>query len=337
MTLKLDHLMSKDFKYKIGTVEASEQLLREVYIDLREKLKLWSAITHQTGQARMGYIGQHLVSVVTGYPGGKSGARGDDIRMEGGAVGEIKTCSRIDQLGRCNECGVRVAPQEQSCSACGSSVIVRLEDSKWLIGLRNDDEFAGVLDPKLYFLVLFDFKDFTSPDTIVASIWTVDPKAPGFSLCMIDYYLNIRSKSSSKAPFNLWPYSLKFELMKPLLIYQSEIWSDNSIHTAVFPSTSAGNETVLQSLESHASSRNLTVDKVLAVAKELGVQVPSAGSKRKLRALEAIRDHCAAVEMSNSDLCDIIAKALYLPDILPKRQSIPLKLKKQVLSLGLEE
>ena len=40
----------------------------------------------------MGYIGQHLVSVVTGFPGGKSGARGYDLVMDNGHYGEIKTC-----------------------------------------------------------------------------------------------------------------------------------------------------------------------------------------------------------------------------------------------------
>ena len=52
------------------------------YIDLRAKVNAWSKITQQTPQARMGYVGQHLVSVVTGYPGGKSGARGYDLVID---------------------------------------------------------------------------------------------------------------------------------------------------------------------------------------------------------------------------------------------------------------
>lgn len=62
--------------YTLGTIEASEALIKDLYIDLRAKVNAWSKITQQTPQARMGYVGQHLVSVVTGYPGGKSGARG---------------------------------------------------------------------------------------------------------------------------------------------------------------------------------------------------------------------------------------------------------------------
>ena len=46
----------------------------------------------------MGYVGQHLVSVVTGYPGGKSGARGYDLVKDDERHGEIKTCYRVDQV-----------------------------------------------------------------------------------------------------------------------------------------------------------------------------------------------------------------------------------------------
>ena len=56
-------------KYQLGTLEASEELIRDLYIDLRNKVNMWSRITMQTPQARMGYIGQHLTSVVTGFPG----------------------------------------------------------------------------------------------------------------------------------------------------------------------------------------------------------------------------------------------------------------------------
>lgn len=68
--------------YTLGTIEASEALIKDLYIDLRAKVNAWSKITQQTPQARMGYVGQHLVSVVTGYPGGKSGARGYDLVIE---------------------------------------------------------------------------------------------------------------------------------------------------------------------------------------------------------------------------------------------------------------
>lgn len=42
--------------YTLGTIEASEALIKDLYIDLRAKVNAWSKITQQTPQARMGYI-----------------------------------------------------------------------------------------------------------------------------------------------------------------------------------------------------------------------------------------------------------------------------------------
>lgn len=107
--------------YTLGTIEASEALIKDLYIDLRAKVNAWSKITQQTPQARMGYVGQHLVSVVTGYPGGKSGARGYDLVIDDERHGEIKTCYRVDQLGSCNACGAVVSSLETECAVCRSN------------------------------------------------------------------------------------------------------------------------------------------------------------------------------------------------------------------------
>lgn len=224
--------------YTLGTIEASEALIKDLYIDLRAKVNAWSKITQQTPQARMGYVGQHLVSVVTGYPGGKSGARGYDLVIDDERHGEIKTCYRVDQLGSCNACGAVVSSLETECAVCSSTSINRKDDSKWLIAIRNNDEFAKLLDPYRYYFVLFEFESIydSNNNDIIASIWEVDPKSKGFAYCMIDYYLNIRSQSTSKAPFNMWPHMLKFALTEPTLIYRSKITNDGNIITDVFPS-----------------------------------------------------------------------------------------------------
>ena len=98
-----------------GTPEFAAALLSDLYVRLRRDLKRWAAVTHQTPQPRMGYVGQHLVSVVTGHPGGRSGARGDDIKLPNGEVAEIKCCYRVDQLGVCEGCGAAVASIETAC------------------------------------------------------------------------------------------------------------------------------------------------------------------------------------------------------------------------------
>lgn len=119
-----------------------------------------------------------------------------------------------------------------------STCINRKDDSKWLIAIRNNDEFAKLLDPYRYYFVLFEFESIydSNNNDIIASIWEVDPKSKGFAYCMIDYYLNIRSQSTSKAPFNMWPHMLKFALTEPTLIYRSKITNDGNIITDVFPS-----------------------------------------------------------------------------------------------------
>ena len=305
--------------YELGTIEASEQLIHDLYIDLRKKANHWASITHQTAQARMGYVGQHLVSVVTGYRGGRSGARGKDLILPNGEYAEIKTCYRVDQLGKCNDCGARVASIELFCPECGSANLQRNDDSKWLIGIRHKEEFASILEPKYYYLVLFEFTDLNSPHTIRSSIWRVESKVPGFSLCMIDYYVNIRSSSPSKAPFNLWPYQLKFDVMRPYLIYRSLITQDDEIETLIFPGESQLHP--LKPLTDYARSRNLTREKILKFAEYQGFQVDGTQSKSKL--LEAIQNSLDTGQSDPHLIADNLAKALYLDGIQYHHSALP--------------
>jgi RNA polymerase subunit RPABC4/transcription elongation factor Spt4 len=303
---------NSDNHYTLGTVKASEQLINDLYIELRKKVNLWSSITHQTAQARMGYIGQHLVSVATGFSGGRSGARGKDLILPNGEYAEIKTCYRVDQLGKCNNCGTAVSGIEASCPECESTDIKRNDDSKWLIGIRHDEEFAAILDPKYYFLVLFEFTDLSSPDTIRASIWRVDPRVPGFAYCMIDYYKNIRSASSSKAPFNLWPFQLKFDLMRPSLIYRSYITKDDKVETEIFPNRDPEELHLLLPLPTYSQSQNLTREKILSFAKSIKANIQPVDNKKKL--LEQVQQFLDDSDFAPENIADKLAEALYLPD-----------------------
>lgn len=279
--------------YTLGTIEASEALIKDLYIDLRAKVNAWSKITQQTPQARMGYVGQHLVSVVTGYPGGKSGARGYDLVIDDERHGEIKTCYRVDQLGSCNACGAVVSSLETECAVCRSTSINRKDDSKWLIAIRNNDEFAKLLDPYRYYFVLFEFESIydSNNNDIIASIWEVDPKSKGFAYCMIDYYLNIRSQSTSKAPFNMWPHMLKFALTEPTLIYRSKITNDGNIITDVFPSKNNTYSDVLLPLSSYSGSTTISVANIKNVIKKYSpsARVNGLNKEKLLQLLEDIR------------------------------------------------
>ena len=320
--------------YKLGTLEASEALIKDLYLDLRNKVNAWSEITNQTPQARMGYIGQHLVSVVTGYPGGKSGARGYDLVMHDGKFGEIKTCYRVDQLGACKNCHAVVSSLESICSACGSANISRKDDSKWLIGLRNEVEFREVVDPEKYYFVLFEFEDIqnTQNNNIVASIWEVDSKTKGFAFCMVDYYMNIRAKSTSKAPFNMWPYQLKFVLTKPILIYRSVIKADGSIENKVFPSLGNTYEDELRPLTEYSGATTLEVS---AIREVISLYSPktNTSSMNKKQCLQFLEDVRRKMKISNGELCDAFADAIYLPLIVPHKKDIPFNIRKHFSEL----
>lgn len=317
----------------LGSLESSEQLIKDLYIELRQKINMWASVTKQTAQARMGYIGQHLVSVVTGYPGGRSGARGKDLVLPNNEFAEIKTCYRVDQLGRCNSCGAGVSSIELECSSCDSKDIKRNDDSKWLIGIQHEEEFAEILTPKSYYLVLFDFTDLKHPTTIRASIWLVDPLTPGFAYCMIDYYKNIKASSKSGAPFNLWPFQLKFELMRPLLIYQSFISLDNTIQTRVFPGKQPSELYPLSPLPTFARSQNLTVDKIKEFAGILEITLPDTANKSNL--LNAAQASIEKQKIAVSDVVDALAKTLYRSEISEHLSKLPVVMLKQLQKVGL--
>lgn len=317
-----------DKTYALGTVEASERLIHDLYIDLKRKVNKWAALTRQTTQARMGYVGQHLVSVATGFSGGRSGARGKDLVLPNNRSAEIKTCYRVDQLGQCRDCGAGVSSIEIACPACSSQNISRKDDSKWLIGIRHDDEFAHMLDPVSYYLVLFDFTDLAKPTTIRASIWKVDSVNPGLAYCLVDYYYNIRQASKSKAPFNLWPFQLKFDLMKPMLIYRSLIAADDSITTEVFPGRNMAVEHPLKPLTAYSQSQNLTAEKCRAAARLLRVKIADGKSKRDI--LAELQAHITRERLPHARIADALAHAMYWPDIEDRVPTLPQPLRQNI-------
>lgn len=318
--------------HRLGSLESSEALIRDLYLGLRNSVGAWSKITHQTPQARMGYVGQHLVSVVTGFPGGKSGARGYDLVMPGGGFGEIKTCYRVDQLGSCRACGGGVSSLEFECSTCGSKEVIRKDDSKWLLSLKTSTDFEGMLNPHRYYFVLFEFEDVldSTNQNIIASIWEIDPKSLGFSLCMIDYRFNIQKNSDSGAPFNLWPFSTKFYLMKPTLIYRSLIGID-TIKTEIFPGEAGlPLKEKVPDIRDLLRKRTLSLESIVETIMDLGGQISSSADKREaVECLETIR-----VKVDDDDFADLLAKNVYKPLLSGKGGVIPKNLVEIVPFLG---
>ncbi len=310
-----------------GTPEHAAELLTDLYVRLRRDLQRWAAVTHQTPQPRMGYVGQHLVSVVTGFPGGRSGARGDDLKLPNGNVAEIKCCYRVDQLGQCGDCATVVASIEKVCPNpdCGSQRLIRKDDSKWLLSPKTEQELRELFVPVAYYLVLFEFVDINSGNDIDVRIFEIDPRSLGFSLCLIDYYFNIRAKSKSKAPFNLWPGSPKLCMMKPSEIYWAVIGADDTIDTQIFPGRDSPRLFVFGDLASYSRSDTMSEAAIDAFAAGRGIRfkkdarsgAPIQRRSRKLQQIQKLR------EMEKWDdglLADDFARAVYRYRLIDRKK-----------------
>ena len=303
----------------------SEQLISELYIDLRHKVNKWALLTKQTSQARMGYVGQHLVSIVTGLEGSRTGARGDDlVYPDGRRHSEVKTCYRVDQLGECSDCGFKVAASDAQCPSCGSSNLKRKDDSKWLISLPSDPElahekFLSLFTNESFFLVLFEFEDLDHPDIINALIWEVNPKYKGFSYCLLDYYKNIWANSKSHAPFNFWPYLPKFYLMHPKLIYHARISNDDTVETVKFPGIDSAEYCSFPALTFLARSTGFNLNACQRLASAFNI-AGSGQSKRHL--LSAVEEYRNSVNISDDVLLEQLNMAFY-SDVLNDLSLLP--------------
>lgn len=214
-------------KIKIADNEAKiVELLDELIVRPRLDLIRWSRITKQTPNLRIGYPGQHLASLVTGVEGSRTGARGHDI-ADGS---EVKSCSRIDQLDKCNACGAAVARLEEECPSCAGTSIKRNNDSKWLFGIRSEAELEVLTqDVDRVLLMLGDHPNFDAGDYSTLrfqafEIWPKHPRHALFTTLMENYYYKIYqghkaiNPTSNPAPKNFWPYSYQFYLCNPINI-----------------------------------------------------------------------------------------------------------------------
>lgn len=179
-----------------------QDFLREIIISPRTNIIKWSRITNQTPNLKIGYPAQHLASLITGVKGTATGARGDDLCDKT----EVKACSRIDSLDKCKKCGNNVMRSQKSCSYCGSDEIKRTNDSKWLIGIRNEKELTMYLDeiPRVLFIIS-DYPEFEQGnyDKIrIASyeIWNQSQRARNFRRLLEDYYYKIYLEHIKKNP-----------------------------------------------------------------------------------------------------------------------------------------
>lgn len=222
------------------TIDDNQNLIKkflyEVVLLPRINIVKWSAITKQTPNIKIGYPGQHLASLLTGMPGERTGARGNDL-VDGT---EVKSCSRIDQLDKCSDCKEAVSRSEVQCPSCGSTNIKRNNDSKWLFSVKNENELKTLLHRvKRIVLLLGDYpnfleQDFTSLRFQAYEIWPESKRHHRFAEIMSNYYQKIylehkkENANATPAPKNFWPYSYQFYLCNPIPIFSCTVTNANT-------------------------------------------------------------------------------------------------------------
>lgn len=210
-----------------------KDFLHEVIYSQRAIMHRWSVITNQTPNLKIGYPGQHLASLITGVKGTGTGARGDDLEDKS----EVKSCSRVDQSDKCEDCGNNVLRSQTECPHCKSKNIKRNNDSKWLIAIRNDTELDMYVNkiPRMIF-ILSDYPEFESGNFekiqfTAYEIWNQSERAENFREILKNYYEKIympkfnssASNRGSIAPLNFWPYKYNFYMSNPIKTFHATI------------------------------------------------------------------------------------------------------------------
>ena len=206
-----------------------EQFIANAIIAPRRVMKEWSLVTNQTPAVKIGYVGQHLASLITGVAGTGSGARGDDL-VDGT---EVKSCNKVDQVDSCKKCKGHVMRYETKCSICGSENIARKDDSKWLFSVRDEHELNQYLGLDRILLILMDYPKFKEGDfkDIRITAYEIYPKEDRSSVfrdLISNHYYNIyipkttgqlNENVTKGNPMNLHPFSFQFYKCNPVLTF----------------------------------------------------------------------------------------------------------------------
>lgn len=210
-------------------IQVIKRLLQDIYLSYRKELMKWAEITKQTAIVDPEYLSMHLVSLFTGVPGMGTAARGFDL-LDGS---EVKSSSRVEQLGKCRRCGAAVMAFEEKCGYCGSNDVERKFDSHWIFSLRNDEEVRKLLSRPAIYLVLLDYEDVNKRNVIRIRIWKLNPSDDFVRIFFNDYYFQEFFKSKinkgkTPAPCNLHPDKPLTKFLMPKLLFRGRIDFTNS-------------------------------------------------------------------------------------------------------------
>lgn len=211
-----------------------KDFLKDLVIKPRVDIHKWALITKQTPTLKIGYIGQHLTSLIVGMEGDRTGARGHDI-IDGT---EVKSCTKVDQVDQCKSCKGRVMRAESVCSHCGSNSILRKDDSKWLFSIKTEVELQQLTTQiERIFLLISDYpnfknNDFSSIRFEAFEIYPQNSRMSVFSGLLTNHYFdNYKPKADANqttAPMNFHPYKFQFYMCNPIKVFSCII---NNINT----------------------------------------------------------------------------------------------------------
>ena len=208
-----------------------KKCISDLFITPRKTMYEWSMLTEQTSHIKIGYVGQHLASVLLNTKGCKTAARGEDCMDKS----EVKSCSRVDQSDKCNRCNINLTKFDAVCQECGKNdKIKRNNDSKWLLTIRSEDDLRKYLDLDRLVLIIEEYPNFNENkfDDIVIKVYEIYPKKEicrNFKSILTEYYNDIYLANIKKnpkkvpAPKNLWPDSFQFYRCNPVKIFECKI------------------------------------------------------------------------------------------------------------------
>jgi len=211
--------------------------LREMYFERKIDIFKWANITKQTPKIETKFLGQNLVSLVTGILGMGTAARGDDLSNGS----EVKSCSRLDQLSKCKKCKARVTAIDKICPECGSTDIKIMRDSHWIFTINTVEKKERILNetPTIYFLLIDDY-NLGKDEVARFNIWALYPKTDRFfrEEYIEDYYNNNflvkRAAGKNPAPMNVHPRSPKFSKTSPELVFEAVIDQKGEVNILKF-------------------------------------------------------------------------------------------------------
>lgn len=225
-------MVSLESLTKVQREPLIKDFIREMYLERRVTIFKWAKITNQTPLIETKFLGQNLVSLVTGISGKGSAARGDDLR-DGS---EVKTCSRLDQLSKCKKCGNEITAIDDVCPKCGTPVTERMTDSHWIFTINTDLKKDKILNktPAIYFLLVDGFE--LEDDQLARfTIWTIDPKTDKFfrndyiEQYYDEYFIKKKKAGENPAPMNVHPRSPKFNKTNAKVIFEAIITKKGTV------------------------------------------------------------------------------------------------------------